>query len=185
MSKTSIMEKNWMHCFYNKEKYTTWFFLSFKGKSLQLFRSSHVTCHLISPLPHYLLLQFSSLSHHVGLLTVPWIKQTVPMLTPWHWLFILLEGILYWSAWLNPLPPPSLCSISPWKWGLPWLTLFQVAISTPPLALLIPYLDLLQKTNKWKYCIAFFTVWCRSWQPFPMKGQIIFYALWATQSVSW
>lgn len=97
----------------------------------------------------------------------------------WHWLFILLEGVLYWSVWLNPLPPPSLCSISPWQWGLPWLIMLQVAI------LLIPYLDLLQKTNKWKYCIAIFTVWCRSWQPFPMKGQIIFYALWATQSVSW
>lgn len=67
--------------FYNKENYTTWSFLSLKGKSLQLLRSSHVTCRLISPLPHYLLLQISSLSHHVGLLTVPWIKQTVPMLT--------------------------------------------------------------------------------------------------------
>lgn len=81
MSKTSITEKNWMHFFYNKENYTTWSFLSLKGKSLQLLRSSHVTCRLISPLPHYLLLQISSLSHHVGLLTVPWIKQTVPMLT--------------------------------------------------------------------------------------------------------
>lgn len=161
---------NWTNCLYNKGDCTTSSHL--RCRPCPLRRCSMLPCdpprRLTSPTPSSTTALLTASTHRPPDCILS--KQSVPSSRLHTGCAFSLKAALYSSVWRSPLPPPRTFKFLLVTEGYTcWYRLRwpRPAISSSD------HMSWSTSKNKPKKSIAIITVRCGSWQPFPLKSQIL------------